>query len=98
MYWKMDLHNLMHFLKLRTDSHAQYEIRCYADVILDILRRWVPFTYEAFINYKKESNSLSKECLELIKRMLKGEKISQQESGLSKGEWLEFTNLFDIEN
>jgi thymidylate synthase (FAD) len=96
MYWKMDLHNLLHFLKLRADPHAQYEIRRYAEVILDIVKKWTPIAYEAFINYGKESLSVSKTCSELLKRMLKGEKITQENSGLSKGEWLEFATAFNI--
>ncbi|MDR0632368.1 MAG: FAD-dependent thymidylate synthase [Holosporaceae bacterium] len=98
MYWKIDLHNLMHFLELRADSHAQYEIRCYAEVILNILKEWVPFTYDAFINYRKEAVSLSKKSTELIKRMLRGEKISREESGLGKSEWLEFSKAFGIQD
>lgn len=96
MYWKIDLHNLLHFLKLRTDSHAQYEIRCYANKILDIVKVWVPFTYDAFVNYRQNAVSVSKKCIELNKRMLKGEKITQENSGLSKGEWQEFINAFDL--
>ncbi|MDR2781352.1 MAG: FAD-dependent thymidylate synthase [Holosporaceae bacterium] len=96
MYWKIDLHNLMHFLKLRSDPHAQYEIRCYAEVILGIMKKWLPFTYDAFINYKKDSVSVPKKCADLLKRMLNGEKITEKESGLSKGEWSEFTSTFDI--
>lgn len=98
IYWKIDLHNLLHFLKLRTDSHAQYEIRCYANKILDIVKAWVPFTYDAFINYRQNSVSVSKKCIELNKRMLEGEKITQENSGLSKGEWQEFVNAFDLYN
>jgi thymidylate synthase (FAD) len=96
MYWKMDLHNLLHFLKLRADSHAQYEIRVYAEVILEILKKWVPVTYDAFINYQKGALSISKTCSELLRRMLKGEKITQENSELSKGEWLEFATVFNI--
>ncbi|MDR0753164.1 MAG: FAD-dependent thymidylate synthase, partial [Holosporaceae bacterium] len=94
MYWKIDLHNLMHFLKLRADSHAQYEIRCYADVIMKILKKWVPITYDAFVNYQKEAISLSKKGIELLKRMLKGDRITAENSGLSKSEWLEFSAIF----
>jgi thymidylate synthase (FAD) len=94
MYWKIDLHNLMHFLKLRADSHAQYEIRCYADVIMEILKKWLPITSEAFINYQKEATSLSKKGVELLKRMLKGDRVTAEESGLSKSEWLEFSATF----
>jgi thymidylate synthase (FAD) len=96
MYWKIDLHNLMHFLRLRADSHAQYEIRCYAEVILEILKKWLPCTYDAFINYKKDAVSVSKKCAELLKRAVNGEKISEKDSGLSKGEWLEFSTAFGI--
>lgn len=96
MYWKIDLHNLLHFLRLRTDSHAQYEIRCYANKILDIVHSWVPFTYDAFVNYRQKSVSVSQKCIELNKRMLRGEKISQEDSGLSKGEWQEFIKAMDI--
>ncbi len=98
MYWKIDLHNLFHFLRLRADSHAQYEIQCYANVILEIVRSWVPFAYDAFINYRKNSVSVSKKCIELNKQMLKGEKISQEMSGLSKGEWREFIEAFDLQD
>jgi thymidylate synthase (FAD) len=97
MYWKINLHNLMHFLKLRADSHAQYEIRCYATEILDILKKWVPFTYEAFMNYRHGSVSLSPKSVHLLKQMLKGKKISPEENGLSKGEWQELATTFDID-
>lgn len=96
MYWKIDLHNLLHFLKLRADSHAQYEIRCYANEILNIVKKWVPFTYDAFVNYKQGSISVSKKCIELNKRLITGEKITQEESGLSKGEWQEFITAFEL--
>ncbi len=98
MYWKIDLHNLFHFLRLRADSHAQYEIQCYANAILDIVRLWVPFAYDAFINYRKNSVSVSKKCIDLNKKMLQGEKISQETSGLSKGEWREFIEAFDLKD
>jgi thymidylate synthase (FAD) len=93
-YWKIDLNNLLHFLRLRADSHAQYEIREYSNVILDIVSKWVPLTYDAFINYRKDSINLSKTAVETIKRMLKGEKLSQESSGMSKREWSEFCDAF----
>jgi len=95
-YWKIDLHNLMHFLTLRADSHAQYEIRAYADVMLDLLERWVPFTYEAFIQYRKDAGHFSKNGLAVLKKLLKGEKVSQEESGMSKREWQEFVEALDL--
>jgi len=95
-YWKINLHNLMHFLALRADAHAQYEIRVYADVMLDLLERWVPFTYEAFVQYRKEGVRFSKNGLTALKKLLKGEKVSQEESGMSKREWQEFSETLDL--
>ena len=89
-YWKIDLHNLLHFLSLRADDHAQYEIRAYAEAILDkIVMRWVPATYEAFRDYGMDAASLSKGGLDVVKRMLAGEAVAQENSGLSKREWRE---------
>lgn len=96
MYWKIDLHNLMHFLTLRADAHAQYEIRVYAEIMLDLLKRWVPFTYEAFIQYRKEGARFSDNGLKVIKKLLKGVSVSQEESGMSKREWNEFSELLDL--
>jgi thymidylate synthase (FAD) len=98
-YWKIDLHNLMHFLRLRADSHAQYEIRVYADKMLDILKKWVPFTYEAFVNYQKDSVHLSKNSFQVLQTMLKGTKVNvaQEDSGMSKREWREFLSKFSLE-
>ena len=98
MYWKIDLHNLLHFLKLRADSHAQYEIRCYANKILEIVKAWVPFTYDAFVNYRQNSVTVSQKFVELNRRIINGEKISQESSGLSKGEWLEFLQAFGLKD
>jgi thymidylate synthase (FAD) len=88
-YWKIDLHNLMHFLHLRADSHAQYEIRAYADVIMDIMKRWVPMTYEAFQNYRLHSAHISRQGMEVVRRMIRGENVTQESSGLTKREWEE---------
>jgi thymidylate synthase (FAD) len=95
-YWKVDLHNLLHFVSLRADSHAQYEIRVYADIMCDILRRWVPLTWEAFEDYRKGGAFLSRQEKELVQRMLKGERLTQEASGLSAREWREFTDRFSI--
>ena len=97
-YWKIDLHNLMHFLSLRADDHAQYEIRAYAYVILDILKRWVPLTYEAFMDYRFKSAYLSKAGLEVVKRMLKGQEVQAQDVGLSPREWRELMAQLEIED
>jgi thymidylate synthase (FAD) len=88
-YWKVDLHNLLHFLSLRADPHAQYEIRVYADAMLDAVRRWVPLAYEAFEDYVLGGTRLSAGGLAVVKRMLSGETVDQGESGLSKREWQE---------
>jgi thymidylate synthase (FAD) len=93
-YWKIDLNNLLHFLRLRADAHAQYEIREYSNIMLDIVSKWVPLTYEAFTNYRKDSVNLSKTGVEILKKMLKGKQLSQEDSGMSKREWSEFCNIF----
>jgi thymidylate synthase (FAD) len=97
-YWKIDLHNLLHFLNLRADSHAQYEIRVYAEIMLDIVKKWVPHCYQAFIKNNKTGKNFSGPALEVIKKMLKGEKISQENSGLSVREWGELMLTIDIKN
>ena len=89
-YWKVNLHNLMHFLKLRADNHAQYEIRVYALQIIEFLKIWVPHTYEDFINYKMEADNISKKMKDVVKRKIKGENITFETSGLNKREWNEF--------
>ena len=95
-YWKCDLHNLLHFLSLRADSHAQYEIRAYADLILDkIVQRWVPVTYRAFLDYVHHAASLSAGALDVVRRMLAGERVEQDSSGLSPREWLELMSVLD---
>ena len=91
-YWKTNLHNLMNFIFLRADSHAQYEIRVYADIIYKIMESWVPITAEAFKSYRSGSVELSAEAIEVIKLMLSGNKVDQKESGLSLREWNELLN------
>jgi thymidylate synthase (FAD) len=88
-YWKIDLHNLLHFLSLRADAHSQYEIRAYAEVMLDTVRRWVPATYEAFANYVMAGVNLSGQAMAVVRRLLAGEDVAQEGSGLSKREWRE---------
>ena len=89
-YWKVDLHNLFHFLRLRADSHAQYEIRVYAETICEMVKDWVPFAYAAFEDYRMGGATLSAKSLGCIRRMLNGEEVTQESSGMSKGEWREF--------
>lgn len=89
-YWKIDLHNLLHFLALRADEHAQYEIRVYAEVILNqIVKPWVPWVYEAFMNYRVNAIKISYNALDIIKKMLSGENVVQENSKISKREWRE---------
>jgi len=88
-YWKIDLHNLLHFLSLRADPHAQYEIRAYAEAMLATVERWVPMTYAAFADYRLGGAQLSAKGLAVVRRMLAGETVGQESSGLSKREWRE---------
>ncbi len=88
-YWKTDLHNLMHFLSLRADPHAQYEIRVYADEMMEILRAWVPATAEAFEDFTLGAATFSKGALAVVRRRLAGEAVSQETSGLTPREWRE---------
>ncbi len=92
-YWKTDLHNLFHFLRLRADAHAQYEIRVYAEEICKLVADWVPFAYRAFKDYRLGGATLSASALDCIRRMLAGEVVTQEASGMSKGEWREFEGL-----
>lgn len=89
-YWKIDLHNLFHFLSLRAHSHAQYEIRVYADAIAEMVKDWVPFAYEAFEDYRAGAAHFSKQEVEVIKAalsavdlrpLLKGAGLSGREVG-----------------
>jgi thymidylate synthase (FAD) len=88
-YWKCDLHNLMHFLMLRADPHAQYEIRAYAEVMLETVRRWVPLTCQAFEDYARGGLQLSAQGLAVVQRLLAGERVTQADSGMSAREWRE---------
>ncbi|MGE4454517.1 MAG: FAD-dependent thymidylate synthase [Sphaerochaeta sp.] len=72
-YWQMDLHNLFHFLQLRLDAHAQYEIRVYAQTILEMVRKVCPIATEAFLEHKMGGTHVSKGELDAIKALLKGE-------------------------
>ena len=92
-YWKIDLHNLMHLLSLRADPYAQYEIRAYADVMIDTLRAWVPLTWEAFREHRLGGARLSASALQVVRRMLAGETVTQDQSGLGKREWGELMAL-----
>ncbi len=95
-YWKVDLHNLFHFLSLRADSHAQYEIQAYANTMLELVKKWVPLSYEAFMKYRKNATHLSEPATKLVKKLIKGEKISPDEKGMGAREWREFLDQLDL--
>ena len=90
-YWKTNLHNLFHFLSLRADSHAQYEIRVYADAMMRMTEAWVPVAAAAFRDYRLGAVTLSAQMLSVVKRMLAGEAVTRENSGLNRREWVEFS-------
>jgi thymidylate synthase (FAD) len=92
-YWKTNLHNLFHFLSLRADHHAQYEIRVYADAMMDIARAWVPLASAAFEEYRLGGRTLSATMLTVLRRMLDGKDVTQETSGLSAREWVDFQTI-----
>jgi len=92
-YWKTDLHNLLHFLSLRADAHAQYEIRVYAEAMLETVKAWVPLSFEAFADYRMGAVMMSAQMLGIVRRMLGGEAVTQESSGLSKREWRELMEV-----
>jgi thymidylate synthase (FAD) len=97
-YWKTDLLNLMNFLFLRGDSHAQYEIRVYAEKMLETVKKWVPITHAAFLDYRVGAAHLSSKGLKIVKSMINGNKVSYEDSGLSKREWNELMEVIDKKN
>ena len=97
-YWKTDLLNLMNFLRLRADHHAQYEIRIYAEAMLDTLKKWVPITYEAFMDYRVGGTEVSSKGKLIIKKLIKGENVRLEDSGLSKREWNELMDAFQLKD
>lgn len=88
-YWKIDLHNLLHFLSLRADAHAQYEIRAYAEAMLQTVEAWVPVACKAFRDYRLGAVTLSAPMLAVVRRMLAGESVALEGSGLNRREWTE---------
>jgi len=88
-YWKIDLYNLFHFLSLRADAHAQYEIRAYAEAMLGSVAAWVPVAHKAFLDYRLGSVTLSAQMLSVVRRLLAGEAVDQSASGLNRREWAE---------
>ena len=94
-YWKIDLHNFMHFINLRAEDHSQFEIREYGKILLKILKSWTPLTYEAFMSYRFESSEISREGLQVIRKLVSGKKVSISDTNLSKREWTELINLLN---
>jgi thymidylate synthase (FAD) len=97
-YWKIDLHNLLHFLALRMHPHAQREFRVYAQAMASIVAEWVPASWEAFEDYRLGSYTLSRQGVDAVKAMLAGQPMDQASSGLSKREWNELLRTFEIED
>ena len=95
-YWKIDLNNLLHFLALRADAHAQYEIRVYADIMMDIVKKWVPIAADAFEDYRIGGTEVSAKEINLLKKLLKGEHASFEDEGITKREWSELQKKFDL--
>jgi thymidylate synthase (FAD) len=78
-YWKIDAHNLLHFLKLRLDKHAQWEIRQYAKVIAAIVRLWLPITWEAFYDYILNGVCFSRLETRVLKKIISTDDFSLQD-------------------
>lgn len=85
-YWKTNLHNLMHFLRLRADAHAQYEIRVYAEALVDVMARWVPLSHEAFLEHRLGAVTLSRSAAAVVRRLLAGEPLEVAASDLGARE------------
>ena len=94
-YWKTDLLNLLNFLFL--SSHAQYEIRVY-ETMLDTVKKWVPITHAAFLDYRVGAVNVSAKGKKVIQKMVKGEDTSHESSGLSKREWNELMTSFNFKD
>jgi len=96
-YWKIDLHNLLHFLSLRADSHAQYEIQVYALAMVEVLKKWTPYTYEAFMKYHFNGVRVSQQGVDIIRRLIAGEPLDQMETGMSPRELRELLQALDLD-
>jgi len=83
--WKIDLHNLMHFLGLRLDAHAQYEIRVFAEAMAQFVRAWAPLSWEAFEDYRLHAASLSRQELHALRLMLRRGYVDPASAALAAG-------------
>ena len=97
-YWKIDLHNLFHFLNLRMDSHAQYESRVYADALAHITRLWVPLAWEAFEDYIKGAQTLSKQQLAVMRTITSGGTVTMVDTGLNRREWEDLWDILEVDD
>ncbi|MDE2343669.1 MAG: FAD-dependent thymidylate synthase [Betaproteobacteria bacterium] len=95
-YWKTDLHNLFHFLSLRADPHAQYEIRAYAEAMLGITRAWVPASCRAFEEYRMNARTLSASMVKAVRAMAAGNSLPADIPGLSGRERAELMEILGI--
>lgn len=94
-YWKIDLHNLFHFLRLRMDSHAQYEIRVYADAIYELIKPYVPIAVEAFEDYRLNAVSFSAPEMQALRTSVQHMRLDPERfrtESMSKRECKEFVN------
>jgi thymidylate synthase (FAD) len=96
-YWKIDLHNLLHFLALRLHPHAQQEFQVYAEAIAGLVRAWVPLTWEAFEDYHLGAVTLSRQEVALLRQRLAGSPADWAAAGLSRREWEELARVFGLE-
>ena len=100
-YWKIDLHNLLNFLSLRADHHAQYEIRVYAEAILEhIVKPWVPLTHQAFCDYRLNGKMLSAQALSVVRALVSGRREEgealRETSGIASREWRELMETLGL--
>ena len=100
-YWKVDLHNLLNFLHLRADPHAQYEIRVYAEAILDqIVKPWVPLSHEAFLDYRLDAHTLSRQAMQIVRRLVSMQLTAVEKmrdgSGIGQREWGELMDALGL--
>ena len=86
----------MHFLRLRADPHAQYEIRVYAEAMIDVLKKWCPIAAEAFEEYRIGGYNLSKKGLDAVKQLIAGKQLDEITSGLTKREWAELALALEL--
>ncbi len=99
MYWQIDLSNLFHFLRLRMDSHAQYEIRVYGEVMAQMVKAVAPLAYEAFEEHILYGRSFSKTELNLLHEALDMKRLENalSESGMRKSRQREFSEKLNVE-